>query len=99
MIKTSIILLVYIGCYSVLTLNIELSRLEDNLLYSYLKNKTNLKEFYGKLIESNGVDNPAHVYQKITDQDIKQGTIENKVKVYRKQIDNIFYLLVFSINR
>jgi len=93
MIKISVILLVYIGCYSVLTLNIELSRLEENILYSYLKNETNLKLFYEKLIKSNGIDNPTDVYQKITDRDIQQGTIENKVNIHLKHIDYMFYFI------
>ncbi|CAF3498842.1 unnamed protein product [Rotaria sp. Silwood1] len=73
-----IIFLVHIEPDSVLTSNIDLSRLEENLLYSYLKNQTNLKLFYNKLIESNGVDDLIYVRHKITDEDIKQDTIENK---------------------
>ncbi|CAF2954609.1 unnamed protein product [Rotaria sp. Silwood2] len=81
MVKIIVILiafLVYIELNSVLTLNIELSRLEENLLYSHLKNQTNLKLFYNKLIESNDVDDLTYIRHKITDEDIKQGTIENK---------------------
>ncbi|CAF4728693.1 unnamed protein product [Rotaria sp. Silwood1] len=73
-----IIFLVHIEPDSVLTSNIDLDRLEENLLYSYLKNQTNLKLFYNKLIESNGVDDLIYVRHKITDEDIKQDTIENK---------------------
>ncbi|CAF3096767.1 unnamed protein product [Rotaria sp. Silwood2] len=81
MVKIIVILiafLVHIELNSVLTLNIELSRLEENLLYSHLKNQTNLKLFYNKLIESNDVDDLTYIRHKITDEDIKQGTIENK---------------------
>ena len=62
-----------------LTLNIDLTDLEENLIYSHLKNETNLKLFYDKLIESNGVDDSRDVRQRITNEDIERGTIENKV--------------------
>ena len=84
MIKISLILiafLVYIQPDCVLTVNEELIRLQEDLLYSHLKNQTNLKLFYNKLIKSNGVDNLTHVRHKITDEDIQQGTIENKVNI------------------
>jgi hypothetical protein len=77
-----VIFVIYIEENRVLTLNIKLSNLEENLLYSYLKNETNLKLFYEKLIQSNGVDNSIHIRQNITDQDIQQGFIQNKVKYF-----------------
>ncbi len=52
-----------------------------------------MKLFYEKLIKSNDIDNPTDVYQKITDQDIQQGTIENKVNMDLKHIDYMFYFI------
>ncbi|CAF0804384.1 unnamed protein product [Rotaria sordida] len=81
MIKITVIFLaflVHIEADSVSTLNIELSRLEENLVYSHLKNQTNLKLFYNELIESNGVDDLAYIRHTITNKDIEQGTIKNK---------------------
>jgi predicted DNA binding CopG/RHH family protein len=74
-----IVILIHIGYYSVLTENIELSQSEENLLYTHLKDSSNLKLFYKTLIESNGVDQATNVRDKITSEDIEQGTIENKV--------------------
>ncbi|CAF3416084.1 unnamed protein product [Rotaria socialis] len=81
MIKINIILiafLVYIQTVSVLTLTVELGDLEENILHSYLKDPNNLKLFYNKLIQSNGVDDLIYIRQNITDEDIQQGTVENK---------------------
>lgn len=70
---------VQIGSRSVIALNSRLARSEENLLYSYLKNQTNLQLFYEKLIRSNDVEDTAHARQVVTDDDIRQGTIEHKV--------------------
>ncbi len=73
---------VCIGKDFVWTLNSELTNLEENVVYNHLKNQTNLKLFYEKLIESNGVDHPKNVRQKITDQDIQKGNFDNKVNFF-----------------
>jgi hypothetical protein len=75
-----ILILIYVRKNIVLTLNNDLINLEENLLYSHLNNQTNLKLFYDKLIESNGIDNSSGIRHKITNEDIQQGNIENKVK-------------------
>jgi len=75
-----ILILIYVRKNIVLTLNNDLINFEENLLYSHLNNQTNLKLFYDKLIESNGIDNSSGIRQKITNEDIQQGNIENKVK-------------------
>lgn len=75
-----IMILIYVRKNIVLTLNNDLINLEENLLYSHLNNQTNLKLFYDKLIESNGIDNSSGIRHKITNEDIQQGNIENKVK-------------------
>jgi hypothetical protein len=93
-----IVILVDIGYYSVLSQNVELSRIEENILYSYLKNQSYLKLLHETLIESNGVDQSSHIRHEITDEDIAQGTIENKVNIYVKHVQYVCYL-VFSINR
>ena len=69
----------HMGSYSVLALNTKLSHLEANILYSYLKNQSQLESFYRKLIMSNGIDDPAHIGLGINTDDIRQGTIEHKV--------------------
>lgn len=75
-----ILILIYVRKNIVLTLNNDLINLEENFLYSHLNNQTNLKLFYDKLIESNGIDNSSGIRHKITNEDIQQGNIENKVK-------------------
>jgi len=85
MIKINLIVIIwfiYLGKDSVLTLNIQLTNLEENLIYSHLKNQTNLKLFYNKLIESNGIDNLKDIHQKLTNEDIQKGNILNKVNIY-----------------
>jgi len=94
-----IFIFVYIVKDSVLTLNMKLTNFEENLVYSHLKTETNLKLFYEKLIKSNDVDDPKDVRQKINNQDIQDGNISNKVKIFINCIESIYYLLVFSINR
>lgn len=92
MIKFSLIFiafLIYIEQDTVLTLNIELARAEENILYSYLKNQNNFKLLYDKLIESNGVDDLSYIRQKITNEDIQQGTIENKVNIFENELNDI----------
>ncbi len=81
-----IFLFVYILKDLVLTLNVKLNNLEENLVYSHLKNQINLKLFYEKLIESNGIEDQIGIRQKMTNEDIQQGNIENKVKIYRKSL-------------
>ncbi|CAF1260515.1 unnamed protein product [Adineta steineri] len=78
MMKLSLIILIFIGYSSVWSFNIKLSRLEQNLLYSNLNNEANLKLFYEKLIESNGVDKPTELHEMINDKDIQEGNIQNK---------------------
>jgi hypothetical protein len=75
--------ILHVGSHSVLALNMRLSRLEANVLYSYLKNQSNLELFHRKLIKSNGINDPADVGRKITEDDIRQGTIEHKVSKNR----------------
>jgi hypothetical protein len=94
-----IFVFVYIVKDSVLTLNMKLTNFEENLVYSHLKNETNLKLFYEKLIKSNDVDDPKDIRQKISKQDIENGNISNKVNICINCIESISYLLVFSINR
>ena len=81
------IFLIHTEQNSVLTLNMELSRLEENLLYSYLKNQTNLKLVYGKLIESHGINNLHYARPTVTDQDIQQNSTNNKVNIHVKYIE------------
>jgi hypothetical protein len=64
----------------ILTLNNHLTNLEDNLIYSHLNTSRNFQLFYEKLIQSNGIDNSSNIRYKITNEDIQQGNIENKVE-------------------
>jgi hypothetical protein len=93
--KINLIVIFWFICLGkdfVLTLNIKLTDLEENIIYSHLKNKTNLKLFYHKLIESNGIDNLKDIRQKLTNEDIQKGNIENKVNIYLKYI---FFYFIF----
>ena len=65
----------------IFALNNDLINLEENLIYSHLNNRTNLKLFYDKLIESNGIDNSNDIRHKITNEDIQQGKIGDKVNI------------------
>lgn len=74
-----ICLLVFIEKNAVLTLNVQLSNLEENIIHSHLNNQTNLKLFYEKLIESNGIDNIKDIRHKVTDEDIQKENFQDKV--------------------
>jgi hypothetical protein len=58
-------------------LNNNLSNFGENLIYSHLNNPTSLKLFYDILIQLNGLINSSDIRQKITNEDIQQGNIEN----------------------
>jgi hypothetical protein len=83
-----ILILIYVRKNFVLTLNNDLTNWEENLIYSHLNNRTNLKFFYDKLIQSNGINNSSEIRQKITNEDIQQGKIENKVNISIKSLVN-----------
>lgn len=78
-----IFLLILIGILyknnRVLTLNNDLIQMEEDLIYSQLNNSINLKLFYEKLLQSNGIEHSIGLRHPITNEDIQQQTFLNKV--------------------
>ena len=55
-----ILIFIWLKLNVVLSLNNDLTYLEEDILYSHLKNGDNFKFFYEKLIQSNGIDDINH---------------------------------------
>lgn len=78
-----IVLLIFIGIIGKsFALNTQLIDLEENLLYSQLNNPTNLKGFYEKLLQSNGIEHFTNLRHRITNEDIQQQAFLDKVKSF-----------------
>ena len=69
-----------IGQYSVLTTDIRLTQLEDNLLYARLNTQSDLRSYYAKLLQSNGIDDRTRLHHVITQDDLRQFDLEHKVE-------------------
>lgn len=97
----NIILIYLINISSILTLDNELSQMEENILYQQLNTKSNFNLFYEKILQSNDIDDIARIQNVITQEDIQQFNFENKVKrkvrqCYEKYLIGFFFcLLVF----
>jgi hypothetical protein len=75
----SAIILLLLESYPIWTLNLNLKHLEDKLIYFHLYNKDNLDSFYKILIRSNGVDDGMHVRDILTNDNLRQNQLDNKV--------------------
>ncbi|UJR26498.1 hypothetical protein I4U23_007825 [Adineta vaga] len=64
--------------YTVLTNDIKLSQIEENLLYSQLNTQANIKVFYEKLLQSNDIDDITRLHDIITLNDTQQLNLEHK---------------------
>lgn len=98
----SFFFIIFMKINIILTLNVKLNNVEENLLYFYLKNETNLNFFYEKLIHSNGIENLKDIRHKITNEDIEKENFQNKVYILKNLITFYFsslFLIVFSINK
>jgi hypothetical protein len=74
-----VIILLLIEPHLIWTYNLNLSYLEDKLLYSHLHNTENLDLFYKTLIQSNGVDDGIRVHDILTDDNLRQNQLDHKV--------------------
>jgi len=74
-----IILICLLQFYSVLTIDNELIEIEENLLYSQVKTKSNLNLFYQKILQSNDIDDITRIHRIITLNDIQKLNLEHKV--------------------
>ncbi|CAF0813565.1 unnamed protein product [Rotaria sordida] len=79
---SDLIIIIIIICsfqfYSILTNDIKLIQIEENILYSHLKTSSDLNLFYQKLLESNDIDDITRIHRIITEDDIQQLNFENK---------------------
>jgi hypothetical protein len=82
-----IIIICFFEFYSVLTIDNDLIRIEENILYSYLKTQSNFTLFYDKILQSNDIDDIKRIHRIITQDDIQKFTddvvefnLEHKVK-------------------
>ena len=77
-----VLLVAWVCCQisSVLTFNGPLSQLEENLLYNHLQTSAHLNAFYKTLLESNGIDDVTRLHHTMTDEDIRQLHVEDKVR-------------------
>jgi hypothetical protein len=80
-IHSLVVILVLAELHSILTINIELINLEENLLYSHIKTKNDLDSFYQKLIQSNGIDDAKLIRNVINENDIRELNFEHKVNI------------------
>ena len=82
--RISLLILIGILCKNnkVFTLNNDLIHMEEDLIYSQLNNSTNLKLFYEKLLQSNGIEHSIGLRHPITNEDIQQQTFFNKVNIF-----------------
>ncbi|CAF3672080.1 unnamed protein product [Adineta steineri] len=64
--------------HSVLTIDIQLSDIEQKLLYSHLQTSSDLKLYYEKILESNNIDDITRLDRPITQHDIQRGDFEHK---------------------
>lgn len=72
----------------IFTIDNELTQIEENLLYANLNTPSNLSLFYQKLLKSNGIDDITRIDRIITQEDIQQLNLENKVS-HQTQIRGI----------
>lgn len=77
-----VLLVAWIYCQisSVLTFNGPLSHLEGNLLYNHLQTPADLNAFYKTLLESNGIEDVTRLHHTMTDEDIRQLPVADKVR-------------------
>ena len=77
-------LLIFLGIFleknRVFTLNINLTTLEENLLYSQLNSSTNLKLFYEKILQSNGIDQSIGIRHPMSNEHVEQESFLNQVR-------------------
>lgn len=88
------LLLIHLNQYCILSKNTRLIEIEENILYSNLKNQSNLRHFYEKLIQSNDVEHLERIRTPLTQEDFQQTNIEDKVIDHlskkRKKSDSYF---------
>lgn len=77
--KYSIVGILLLVIQSIWTMENELIRMEENLLYRQLQTPANLSSFYQILLKSNGIDDSTRIERMITTEDIQEFHLENKV--------------------
>lgn len=65
--------------YLVFTSDVKLLQMEENLLYSHLKTPADMDLYYQKLLDSNGIDDPTRLHRIVTEDDVRQLNLEQKV--------------------